>query len=171
MTPAIRRYLFRYIAKRRAVALIGAIGWTTAFALGWLILFRSLNRWLPPNQWMDRSEWVLGFLACVAILGRPMSFLVRRFDAVAAAIEIESRHQVFDQRLITIASQPQNSALLTQLTSEVEQITAARKNRAAVPLRPLLAPVLALIAAVLLARAVRLDLSDLITRWISRPGK
>jgi len=151
MTTAIRRYLVRYILKRRAVALIGAITWAAAFVMGWLILCHTLHRWLPIHRWM----FLASVAGVVAIVARPVMLLLRRYDPVAAAAEIESQHPEFDQRLITVASQPNDSAMLVQLVREVEAVTTRKKAR--VPLRPLLAPAMALLAAMLLGSAIHFN--------------
>jgi hypothetical protein len=171
MTTAIRRYLVGYIAKRRALALITAIGWAAAFAIGWSILLHVLLRWLPGNRWIDRPVIILGILACITIVARPILCLFRRYNPVAAAIEIEARRPDFDQRLITIASQPPESALLCQLVMDVEAITATKHSRPRVLLRPLLAPALALLVVALLCSTLHINPLEVMTRTINRPGK
>ena len=106
MTGAIRRYLVEYIIKRRVVALTGAIGWASSFAIAWLIVFSAVQRWLP----MPRLIFILCIIAMLGIVARPILFLFSRYNPVAAAVEIESCRGDFDQRLITIASQPRQSA-------------------------------------------------------------
>jgi hypothetical protein len=153
MTPTIRCYLFAYIAKRRVIALVVAIGWLI------------LQHWLTE----PRISFIVGIGAMLAIVTRPIWFLCRRCNPVAAAIEIESRHAEFDQRLITIASQPHDSAMLMQLMIEVEAITARTPTR--VPLRPLLAPALALVAALLLSSAMHVHLLDVAKQLLNRSGR
>jgi hypothetical protein len=169
MTATIRSYLVKYIVKRRTIALIGVVGWTSALLIGWLILFHEIHGWLVSNRWIDRSVIVLGIVTTAASFVRAIMILFRRYHLVSAAVEIESQQPEFDQRLITIASQPQASAMLSQLNLEVETI--ATRHAARVPLRPLLAPALALLAAALLTAAMHLNLLDLLTRLISRSGK
>ena len=52
---------------------------------------------------------------------------------------------------------------------ETEEITASKP--AHVPVRPLLAPALALVAALLLGSAMHIHFSDVITQIFSRSGK
>lgn len=89
-------------------------------------------------------------MVCAAILARPVIFLFRRYNPVAAAMEIERRAPMLDERLITAASQPDHSPLVNQLDSEVESLVRGGENARLVPLRPLLGPALAVLAALLL---------------------
>jgi hypothetical protein len=155
MTQPIERYLRRYTVRRRRVAAVAAMGWAMAFAIAWLLGCRLLDHRFPWGRSVRFSIFCGGILIMVAIVSRPLADLFRRWNPVRAATELEARRSDFDQRLITVASQPPDSPLLVQLQGDVEALIAAGDTRSLVPLRPLLAPGLALIASLILLGLLR----------------
>jgi hypothetical protein len=144
-TPIIRRYISGYISRQRIVAVWGDYLWMVSVAavlVAWLRHNHRLPDWPMPNS---RDLTAAGAIAIALVLIPAMARLARHRNLVEAAIEIEQQIPQFDQRLITVASNPPESSLLTQITAEVESI--ARDHRPKVSLRPLRGPILATIAA------------------------
>jgi hypothetical protein len=154
MSDSIDRYLTRYIHRRRAVALIAAIGWAAAFAIAWLLACIFLNRRFSPTFHVRRIECAAQLLMVLAILTRPAISLFRRRNRVAAAIEIEKSQPAFNERLITVASPQADVALLAHLRLEVMQLIGDFQTSARVSVRPLLLPIGLIVALVLAAITV-----------------
>ncbi len=169
MTTAIEQYLRGYVCKYRAIAVIAAGEWAIAFAITWMVLWLLIQREVLLTHSVRLSALMIGGIGFVLVLARSVTRLFRRYDLVAAAIEVESSHPAFDQRLITVASQPVESAMLDQLRNEVESMAPALKNRPTP--RPMLVAALALLAACLIAFAVKLDVTAFVRNSLSSSGK
>jgi hypothetical protein len=145
MSPSVKSYLGNYILRRRMIALCGAMIWAAAMALVTFALLQCIGRLALITSRAQMVTRTASEVICLAIVGRALIRFWYRRNWTAAAIEIEQQIPQFDQRLITVASNPPDSPLLTQVICEVEAIAMA--HRARVPLRPLLSPILALLAA------------------------
>jgi hypothetical protein len=144
-SPYIPRYIRRYIFRRNMVAMFALYLWMVSFvllAIGAMGYLRSLTGW--PRSRFEAGQSPI-WLLCLFLPALALLHLRGRRTPVTAAIEIEQQIPQFDQRLITVASNPPGSSLLAQITGEVELI--ARDRRPKVSLRSLLAPVLAVVAA------------------------
>jgi hypothetical protein len=164
----ITQYLAAYIALRRVVAVATAIGWAVVFAMLWLMLLCGLDRWLMLAGWIRCGGAIIGGLVVLAIVARPLSFLFRRRNFVAAAIEIEKLEPAFDQRLITVASEQTDAQLLQHLQVEVQTVIAGRRGSSLVSFRPLVWPMIittgSIVVIVFLLHSTQIDLSHLFRR-------
>jgi hypothetical protein len=146
--PYLQRYINRYIARQRAVAVCSVFLWMLSISLLAATGLRHIHRVpnLPTVATRGGRNTIAG--VCLVIVMPVVFGFFRRRNPVLAAIEIEQQIPQFDQRLITVASNPPESSLLRQIASEVEAI--AGDHRPRVQLRPLLAPVFTVLAAVLM---------------------
>jgi hypothetical protein len=134
----------------RWVAIGAAFSWAISFVTVWIVLWSLLDEQVQLARVARLSILIAGCVSCIGIVGAPIYLLFRKRDLVAAAMEIESRRPKFDQRLITVASQPPDSQLLRQLADEVDLIIADENSTPPMSLRPLLAPILTALTGLLL---------------------
>src|SRR3954468_22225121 len=64
----IRAYVRAYVARKRAYALLKAMGEALAIAIGWTILACALDRWLQLSSLIRFALLVIGALAAAVVL-------------------------------------------------------------------------------------------------------
>src|SRR5258706_12032468 len=102
----IRAYVRSFVARKRAYALLKAIGIALAVALGWTIFACALDRWRQPSTAMRVVLLTIGALMIATILAPALARLLRRqLDWVGVADEIEKANPQFGERLRTVISQ------------------------------------------------------------------
>ena len=131
LPPAIRTYLDDFVGRVRRLALIGAVGRALAVFLAWMMLWCAADRLGQLPAGVRAVALVIGLIAALALLAKPLLALRRRPDLVAAAAEVERRSPVFAQRLVTVTSRLLGSAdyrgsdeivirLVREVTEQVE---------------------------------------------------
>src|SRR6266568_6887675 len=102
----IRAYVGSFVARKRAYAMLKAIGTALAVGLGWTIIACALDRWLQLSSAMRVAFLTMGALAVAIILMPALARLLRRrLDWVGVADEIEKVNPQFGERLRTVISQ------------------------------------------------------------------
>lgn len=123
LPPAARSYVRAFAARRRAVAVLRAVG-TAASVLACIVLVACLaDRWLRFPAWGRLTLLLFAAGAAVATLAWALVRAMRPVSFSLLAQLIESRTDAFGQRLITIASATEASAELREhLLGEIEAI-------------------------------------------------
>src|SRR5438874_4309334 len=99
---SMRRYLRRFVLRRRGVALLRGLGLAATFAMSWMLAWAVVDRLAPLPGFVRAILFVLNIAVVAALLLRPMrAFLWPRFDWHAAAAQIERRDPRFAGRLET----------------------------------------------------------------------
>src|SRR4051794_31183984 len=102
----IRVYVRSFVARKRAYALLKAVGVALAIAIGWTIMAAALDRWLGLSSGIRVALLVVGCAAVALILAPALARLLRRrIDWVGVADEIEKSNPEFGERLRTVISQ------------------------------------------------------------------
>src|SRR4051812_9237381 len=102
----IRNYLRSFIARKRAYALLKALGVALAIAIAWAILACMADRWLQLSSPIRALVLGVGALAVAIVIAPPLGTLLRRrIDWVGIADEIEKTNPQFGERLRTVISQ------------------------------------------------------------------
>src|SRR4051794_18239457 len=103
---SISSYVRRFVARRRWLALLRAAGVATAGTLGWMLLICALDRGLALPPVVRLMALLAVILAAGVVIHRPLVyFLQRRFDWIAAAVEMERVQPALGERLVTVISQ------------------------------------------------------------------
>src|SRR3954467_7405450 len=86
--PAIKRYLRRHIARRRAVALARSVAVACIFAMLWMLAWGLVDRLFPLPAAVQFVLSLSGGGVIAAIILRPLGLMLRRrSDWVAAAAQ------------------------------------------------------------------------------------
>ena len=102
----IRSYVRSFIARKRAYALLKAIGLALAIAIAWAMIACAVDRWLGLSSGIRLVLLAIGVLALAVILAPPLGALLRRrIDWIGIADEIEGTNPQFGERLRTVISQ------------------------------------------------------------------
>src|SRR5258706_6168616 len=142
----IRGYVRSFIARKRAYALLKALGLALALAVAWGMIACAVDRWLGLSSGIRVVLLAIGVLAVAVILAPALGALLRRrMDWVGIANEIEGTNPQFGERLRTVISQlserkeyrgsPQMLDYLLEQGSRQ-----AHDHRARIALKPLLLP-------------------------------
>src|SRR6185295_19272620 len=106
LPPPIRSYVRSYVARKRAYAMLKALGEAAAIAVGWTLLSCAVDRWLQLSSATRVALLVIGGLAVAMILAPALArALRRRVDWVGVADDIERANPQFGERLRTVISQ------------------------------------------------------------------
>jgi hypothetical protein len=166
----IDRTVARYVRRRRIVAAIRASAFAFAAVTAWCLLACIVDRFAEFNRAIRVIDVSIAIIAGLILLRPAARLLRRRFDAVAAAAEIERRYPALSGRLTTAVSPPVGGTSTQMLAVVTDQAAAALPERIPVPWRPLAVPLLAMIlisAAVAASlRSPRLDMRELARRLI-----
>src|SRR4051812_37728575 len=104
LPPAARAYVRAFAGRRRAVAVLRAVG-LAASMLATVVLAGCLaDRWFRFPAWGRMTLLLGGCGAAAATLAVGVARAVRRTPFARLAELIEARTGVFGQRLITVAS-------------------------------------------------------------------
>src|SRR3954469_14848499 len=96
----IRSYVRSYVARKRAYAMLKALGEALAIAVGWTILACAVDRWLQLSSAIRVALLVIGALGVALILAPALArALRRRVDWVGVADDIERANPQFGERL------------------------------------------------------------------------
>jgi hypothetical protein len=132
--PGVSRFLIRFVARHRRLALLRAIGWGVALALIWFLISCLTDRLFH----LPRSLRVLWLASDVAVFGFMMlptaaRLFARPIDWIEAANQVERLTPRFGQRLQTAASQmlerpayrgsqPMLDSILNQVDSQIRAV-------------------------------------------------
>jgi hypothetical protein len=169
-SPGIDRLLGRYVLRNRLVSLVRAIGVAVAVFLAVMIAELILDRLFALARPVRVIVFAIDATVIIGIVVPRAAALVRRFNPVAAAIAIESRTPAFDQRLVTVVSQPGTGLLIDQLRRDVECLIEQRDVHPRLEIKPLLQPwVAGLVMSLLFAllwTMPRMAMPSLLSRFV-----
>jgi hypothetical protein len=137
MGTSLDQFLRQYVVFKRLTAVVCALCLGTSIAIASMLVLAFLDRWLMLGSGFRASGLVFAGIAGLAILIPRLWSLFRRIDPVLEAIQIEQQRPAFDQRLITVASDPSHSPMLDQLRREVEALAATIPIKSLLPWRSL----------------------------------
>jgi hypothetical protein len=155
---SIRRYLRRYVMRRRRIALMRRLGIAAAFSMLWMLGCAVIDRIVPMPGALRAVLFTIDVLAVVTLLLRPLVAIFRRqFDWQAAAAQVERRDPRFSGQLETVVSQlllpaqiRASSPMVSRIAGEAGALAAQGKSSRLIALAPALRPWLLAIAIALL---------------------
>jgi hypothetical protein len=166
----IDRTLASYVRRRRLVAAGRATGFAVAAVCAWCLAACIIDRFAGFNRPVRVANLSIAVVAGLILLRPVVRLPRRRFDAVAAASEIERRHPELQGRLTTAVSPPVGGASPQMLAAVTDQAAAELPARIPAPLRPLAIPLAAVAVAVTAVvasiRSPRLDMPELAHRLV-----
>jgi len=102
----IRSYVRSFVARKRAYALLKALGEALAVGIGWTMLACVLDRWLQLSASIRLGLLFIGAVAVAVVLAPALArVLRRRIDWIGVADDIERANPQFAERLRTVISQ------------------------------------------------------------------
>src|SRR5437773_1916995 len=99
----IRRYLDRFVARRRRLRLARAGLLALALVLGCTLVMAWVDRFAALPAWARAVVLIMELTGAALLLARPLhEALRRRVDWVEASEQVEARNGALGQRLVTV---------------------------------------------------------------------